>query len=175
MVADENLRRQLMEAIRRHADPRQVQALLDQGASANHVEVTELLNDTFDVATPEWSASIAELPAVSHALAVREAADQAAFVLIAGLESNDLDIVQEALHQMAEAGDDANVDMGDGSMLAIAIENRCDVEIIEVLVGLGKADVADSSQDAMQVFEDAEYGAWNEEVGVILRRKLSAA
>jgi hypothetical protein len=172
MVADEKLQSQLMEAIRRHADPREVQALLDQGASANDVEVTELLNDAFDVAPPEWSASIAELPAVSHALAVREAADQAAFDLIAGLESNDLDIVQEALHQMAEAGDDANVDMGDGSMLAIAIANRCDVEIIAVLIGFGKTDVSDFSQDALQVLNDAEAGAWNTEIGSILKSKL---
>jgi hypothetical protein len=171
MVADEKLQSQLMEAIRRHADPKEVQALLDQGASANDVEVTELLNDTFDVATPEWSASIAELPAVSHALALREAADQSAFDLIAGLESNDLDIVHEALYQMAEAGDDANVDMGDGSMLAIAIENRCDVEIIAVLIGLGKADVSDFSKDALQVFEDAEEGEWKTKVGEILKRK----
>jgi hypothetical protein len=164
MVADEKLQSQLMEAIRRHADPKEVQALLDQGAAANDVEVTELLNDTFDVATPEWSASIAALPAVSHALALREAADQAAFDLIAGLESNDLDIVQQALHQMAEAGDDANVDMGDGSMLAIGIENRCNVEIIAVLIGLGKADVSDFSKDALQVLDDAEEGVWKTEI-----------
>jgi hypothetical protein len=174
MVADENLHRQLMEAIRRHADPREVQALLDQGASANDLEVTELLNDTFDAAPPEWSASIGALPAVSHALALREAADQAAFDLIAGLESNDLDIVHEALYQMAEAGDDANVDMGDGSMLAIAIENRCDVEIIAVLIGLGKADVRDFSQDALQLLDEAQAGAWKTEIQRCLDKVATA-
>ncbi len=169
MIDNLTLNHQLIEAIQAHAEANAIEMLLQKGASANNSEVTEILEEAFDSASPGWIASVLALHPISLAMSLRKAADQAAFDLISALEENDFANVEAALYQMAEAGDDANIDMGDGSMLAVAVENRCKVKIISSLITLGNADPTGFSKDAFEALEQADNGTWKIRVGAILR------
>jgi hypothetical protein len=164
MVADEKLQSQLMEAIRRHANPKEVQALLDQGASANDAEVMQTFEELFDSASEAWVHAVSALPEFAEAWSLRETADQAAFNLMEFIKESDVEGVFQAMDDMRAAGDDANVDMGECSMLALAVKHRSDMAIIELMLDAGSADVNDFSHDAIEALEKVEAGAWKTEV-----------
>lgn len=163
------LQDRLLNAIESHAGIPVIEALLAQGASANDVRVMQAIEAQTDKVDQAWSQALIAIPDIAEAWRLREAADQAAYDLIESLEQNDLDGVKAALKEMAAAGDDADMDLGDGSMLSIAIQNRCSLEILKALIEAGKADPAGFSRDAVDALEDAEDGPWKDQVQALLR------
>lgn len=164
------VQRQLIQAIENQADVSEIKALLSKGAVANDVEVMQALERAENIAVANWMEEVLGLPTVADALARRQQADQAAVELLDALEENDLTAVKQALIDMAEAGDDANLDMGDGSMLAVAVTHQCDVAILEWLLGPGKSDLSDFSKDAVEALENTEEGPWKEQVEALFQR-----
>lgn len=164
MLNDSQLQRQLIQAVRDQADVETIKKLLAQGAIANDAEVMQAFEELVHSATEVWANSVASLPEFAEALSFRMAADQAAFDLMESIEQNDVEGVSQALDEMLAAGDDANVDMGDGSMLALAVTHRSDIAIIELLLDVGAADLSDFSRDAIEALKKVEAGAWKTEV-----------
>lgn len=164
-----NLQDQLVNAITCHAHVGEIMALLNRGADANDVSVIQAIEEHASEADESWGSALFAIPQIAKAWRLRQIADQAAYDLIESLEENDLDGVKAALQEMADGGDDANVDMGDGTMLAIAVQNRCDVEIIKALLGTGKADPAGFSSDAVEALDDVEDGSWKSEVHTLFQ------
>lgn len=163
------LQDRLVNAIESHADIAAIEALLAQGAVSNDVRVMQAIEAQTDKVDQAWSRALVAIPKIAEAWRLREAADQAAYDLIESLEQNDLDGVKAALKEMADAGDDADMDLGEGSMLAIAIQNRCSLEILKVLIEAGRADPAGFSNDAVEALEDAEDGPWKDQVQALFR------
>jgi hypothetical protein len=168
---DEQLQDALIKAVEQHADISTIEQILAQGAVANDVRVMQAIEEHADKASQAWGVALFNIPVVADAWRLREAADQAALDLIECLEENDLDGVKDALEQMADAGDNADMDMGEGSLLAIAIQNQCDLKILDLLMGIGKADPTGFSNDAVEALEDVEEGPWKTKVEALFQRK----
>lgn len=164
MFNDSQLQLQLIQAVRDQADVETIKKLLAQGANANDAEVMQVFEELADSATEAWTSAVSSLPGFAEALSIRKAADQAAFDLMESIEQNDVEGVSQALDDMRAAGDDANVDMGGGSMLALAVTHRSDMAIIELLLDVGYADLNDFSRDAIEALEKIEAGTWKTEV-----------
>lgn len=166
----QHLQIQLIEAIESQAGSSEIATLLEGGAVANDAAVMQAIEEHASQASEDWSRALFAIPQIAEAWRLREVADQAAYDLIDSLEQNDLDGVVAALREMADAGDDANLDMGDGTMLAIAVQNQCDVQIIKVLLDLGKADPRGFSSDAVEALDEIEGGSWKSEIESLFQK-----
>lgn len=173
MLNDSRLQRQLVQAIQDQADTETIKKLLAQGATANDAEVMQAFEELANSATEVWANAVSSLPEFAEALSFRKAADQAAFDLMESIEQNDVEGVSQALDEMLAAGDDANVDMGDCSMLALAVTHRSDIAIIELLLDVGSADLNDFSRDAIEALEKVEAGTWKTEVERLFSVRVS--
>ena len=168
-ATQKRLQDRLAKAIESHADIGAIKTLLDEGGVANDATVTQAIEEHVSKAGTTWAEALFAIPQIAEAWRLREIADQAAYDLVESLEQNDLDGVKVALKEMATAGDDADMDLGDGTMLAIAVQNRCDLRIIKMLMEAGKADPAGFSSDAVEALEDVEDGSWKTDVQVLFR------
>jgi hypothetical protein len=140
----------------------------------NLVQAVEFLQalegvDFNDAPKAAWAASVRAFPAVAEALDGRATMDQAAFDLVEAIETNDFQQVQLSLETLVDGGEDANFDMGEGSMLALAVRHRCDLEIIKLMLKKGHADVGGFCADALEVLEEVEEGAWTASVTKLLK------
>lgn len=170
----EDLQNKLVKAIEDHVSIGEITALLDGGGVANDVCVMQAIEEHASKAGEAWSQALFAIPQIAEAWRLRKIADQAAYDLVDSLEQNDLDGVAAALSEMAAADDDVNVDLGDGTMLAIAVQNRCDIGIIKALVDVGKADPKGFSSDAIEALDDVEDGRWKRDVQAIFQHIGSA-
>ncbi|MBB5356832.1 hypothetical protein HDE76_000014 [Rhodanobacter sp. ANJX3] len=173
MPNDSALQHQLVQAIQDQTDVETIKELLVRGATANDVEVMQAFEELFDSAAEAWVHAVSALPEFAETWSLREAADQAAFDLMECIEQSDVEGVSQALDDMRAAGHDANVDMGECSMLALAVKYRSDVAIIELLLDAGAADVNDFSHDAIEALEKVEAGSWKTAVERLFRARAS--
>lgn len=173
MPNDSQTQDTLVQAIEGRADVQLIRKLLASGAVANDAGVMQAFERLSDIAPKAWLDSVASLPEFAEALSLRKDADQAAFDLMESIEGNDFEGVSNALDDMAAAGDDADQDIGDGSMLALAVQRRCDIEIIELLLAKGGADPHDFSSDAIDELKEVEEGAWKTKVEKLFRSRIS--
>jgi len=164
-----HLQKQLVSAIERHADIHEIEILLKSGAVANDSSVMQAVEEHAVGMGQPWGEALFALPQVADAWRLREIADQAAYDLVDSLEQNDLDGVVAALKEMADAGDDANVDLGGGTMLGVAVQNQCDLKIIKVLISVGRADPLGFSSDAVEALDGVEDGPWKVGVQALFR------
>jgi hypothetical protein len=164
-----SLQEQLIKAIESHADLDEITDILDRGGIANDVSVIQAVEEHADKAGKDWSMALFAIPQIAEAWRLREIADQAAYDLVESLEQNDLDGVKAALQEMVAAGDDANLDIGDGSMLAIAVQNQCDLNILRMLMDVGKADPTGFSRDAVEALGDVENSSWKRAIQTLFR------
>lgn len=165
----QSLQDQLIHAIEGQASAGEIVALLDGGSVANDAAVMQAVEEHAGQFGEAWSQTLFAIPQIAEAWRLREIADQAVYDLVDSLEQNDLDGVMASLKEMADAGDDANVDLGDGTMLAVAVQNRCASAIIKALLETGKADPAGFSSDAADALDDVEEGAWKAETQALFR------
>jgi hypothetical protein len=161
----------LVQAVEALAPPAFIFALLQKGADPNDIEFLQALEgvDFNDAPKAAWAASVRAFPAVAEALDGRATMDQAAFDLVEAIETNDFQQVQLSLETLVDGGEDANFDMGEGSMLALAVRHRCDLEIIKLMLKKGHADVGGFCADALEVLEEVEEGAWTASVTKLLK------
>jgi hypothetical protein len=132
----------LVNAVKNQAPLEVISTLLRNGADAGDLDFLQSLED-IDVHSAQaaaWSQRVRALPLVVTALNWRATMDQAAFDLVDAI--------------------DANFDMGEGSMLALAVRHRCDLEIIKLMLTKGRADVGGFCADALEALDEAEEGAW---------------
>jgi hypothetical protein len=161
----------LVNAVKNLAPLEVISTLLQNGADAGDLDFLQSLEDV-DVHSTQaaaWSQRVRALPLVGTALNWRAIMDQAAFDLVEAIETNDFQEVQLSLETLVDGGEDANFDMGEGSMLALAVRHRCDWEIIQLLLTKGHADVAGFCADALEALDEAEEGAWKAAVTGLLK------
>jgi hypothetical protein len=156
----------LADALRAQAPIVQIQALIDEGEDPTHIEVIQALEDlqTAGARDHAWLNQVWTLPAIVNARRRRADADQAAFDLQSALEDDDLDGVRDALEIMADVGDGADLSIDEYTFLCVAIQNKCSLAIIELLVGLGGGDPHDGCEDAMEALEAMPSDAWKSSV-----------
>jgi hypothetical protein len=123
---------ELVQAVETLAPPAVIFSLLQKGANPNDIEFLQALEsvDYNDASKAAWLTSVRAFPAVAEALNGRATMDQAAFDLADAIEANDFQDAQFSLETLTAGGEDANFDMGEGSMLALAVRHHCDLEII---------------------------------------------
>lgn len=168
-VIQASLQEQLVKAIEQQADICEIEGLLKSGAVANDSSVMQAVEEHAVGTGEPWGEALFALPQMAEAWRLRQVADQAAYDLVDSLEENDVYGVMGSLQEMVDAGDDANTDLGDGTLLAIAVQNRCDPKIIKALIELGKADPEGFSSDAVEALDDVDDGPWKTEVLAIFR------
>jgi hypothetical protein len=152
----------LVNAVKNQAPLEVISTLLRNGADAGNLDFLQSLED-IDVHSAQataWSERVRALPLVVTALNWRAIMDQAAFDLVDAIEANDFQDVQSSLETLVDGGEDANFDMGEGSMLALAVRHRCDLEIIKLMLTKGYADVGGFCADALEALDEAEEEAW---------------
>lgn len=149
-----------------------IATLLRNGADARDLDFLQALEDVdaHSAHATEWSQRVKAFPLVIAALSWRSIMDQAAFDLVDAIEANDFQEVQSSLETLTAGGEDANFDMGEGSMLALAVRARCDLDTIQLLLTKGHADVGGFCADALEALGEAEEGPWKIAVVHSLRR-----
>ncbi|MBB5356839.1 hypothetical protein HDE76_000021 [Rhodanobacter sp. ANJX3] len=162
----------LVNAVLNLAPPYVISTLLRNGADARDLDFLQALEDVdaHSAQAAAWSQRVRAFPLVVTALNWRSIMDQAAFDLVDAIEANDLADVQSSLETLSAGGEDANFDMGEGSMLALAVRHHSDLDIIRLLLTKGHADVGGFCADALEALGEAEEGPWKIAVVHFFRR-----
>jgi len=167
----------LVNAVQNLAPPDVISTLLRNGADAHDFDFLQALEDVdaHSSQAAAWSQRVRAFPLVIAALNWRALMDQAAFDLVDAIEANDFQDVQSSLETISAGGEDANFDLGEGSMLALAVRSHCDLDIIQALLTNGKADVEGFCADGLEALGETEEGLWKLAVVDIFKRYENAA